>query len=115
MRRVSLLVVFAAVMVAAGAWAGESCIECHTKISPGQVQDWRVSKHAENDVTCSTCHGEEHSSAEDYELARLPDETVCGECHETQFEQFSRGKHNFGWTAMNAIPATHFALSLGHG
>ena len=102
-------VVLPAVMLAAGAWAGESCIECHTKISPGQVQDWRVSKHAENDVTCSTCHGDRHSSAEDYKLARLPDETVCGECHETQFEQFARGKHNFGWTAMNAIPATHFA------
>ena len=40
-----------------------ACIECHEKISPGQVKDYRVSLHAQNDVTCSSCHGEEHSTA----------------------------------------------------
>ena len=39
-----------------------------TKISPGQVKDWSVSLHAENDVTCSTCHGEKHESADDRKL-----------------------------------------------
>jgi hypothetical protein len=28
-------------------------------------------------------------------------------CHKQQFEQFSKGKHNFGWTSMNAMPVTH--------
>ena len=88
---------------------GDDCIDCHKKISPGQVQDWSVSMHAANDVTCSTCHGEGHSTAEDYLKAELPDETVCAQCHEEQFDQFSRGKHNFGWTSLNAIPATHMA------
>jgi hypothetical protein len=32
---------------------------------------------------------------------------VCAECHEEQFNQFAKGKHNFGWTAMNALPVTH--------
>jgi len=88
---------------------GDDCIDCHTKISPGQVQDWSVSKHAGNDVTCSTCHGDEHSTAADYLKAQLPDEAVCAQCHEEQFGQFSRGKHNYGWTSLNAIPATHMA------
>ena len=83
------------------------CIKCHEKISPGQVQDWKVSKHAKNDVTCSECHGDKHTSAKDVDKVVLPDEYKCGECHDKQFEQFSRGKHNFGWTALNALPVTH--------
>jgi len=91
------------------ALAEDACIDCHGKISPGQVQDWKVSKHSGNGVTCSTCHGSEHKSAEDSKKAKLPDEHVCKECHDKQFNEFAAGKHNFGWTSLNAIPATHYA------
>lgn len=96
-------------LLAGTGMAGDGCLDCHTKLSPGQVQDWKVSAHAENEVTCDTCHGEDHKTAEDYRKARLPDEKVCAECHQDQFDSFAKGKHNFGWTALNAIPATHFA------
>ncbi|MFC1813764.1 multiheme c-type cytochrome [Thermodesulfobacteriota bacterium] len=102
----ALLILFS---LTGNALSNENCITCHTKISPGQVKDWQVSGHSENDITCSTCHGEEHKKAEDYTKAILPDEAVCAECHEEQFNQFSKGKHNFGWTSLNAIPATHMA------
>ena len=88
-------------------FSASKCIKCHEKISPGQVADWKLSKHAENDVTCSECHGTAHSTAADYKKAKLPDEHVCSECHEEQFKQFSKGKHNFGWTSLNALPVTH--------
>ncbi len=99
----------ALIAAATNVGAEEACITCHTKLTPGQVQDWGVSKHAENDVTCSSCHGEKHTTAEDVKMAEFPDEKVCSECHEEQFDQFSKGKHNYGWTSMNAIPATHHA------
>lgn len=89
--------------------ASEGCIECHTKVSPGMVKDYQVSAHSENDVTCATCHGSEHMTAEDSMKATLPTENVCAECHEEQFDQFSMGKHNKGWDSMNALPATHLA------
>ncbi len=85
----------------------EACITCHRGVSPGQVADWEASRHAKVRVTCSVCHGEEHMSAADVDLAQFPDETTCGDCHEVQFTQFGAGKHNLGWTSMNAIPATH--------
>jgi hypothetical protein len=87
--------------------AEEACVTCHRKISPGQVADWESGIHSQEEVTCSTCHGEEHKGAKDAHLVTLPDEYVCAECHEVQFEQFAKGKHNFGWTAMNAMPITH--------
>ncbi len=95
------------VVFAVAASAEENCITCHKKISPGQVQDWSISKHAENDVTCSVCHGTDHQSEKDVAKAKLPDEHVCAQCHEEQFNQFVRGKHNLGWKAMNALPVTH--------
>ena len=85
----------------------DACVACHGKITPGQVADWKVSAHAENGISCADCHGEEHTSADDVAKAAFPDEHVCAECHEDQFNQFSKGKHNFGWTSLNAMPITH--------
>lgn len=90
-------------------WADDTCIDCHNKLSPGQVKDWQVSKHSQEGVGCTDCHGTEHTSADDAHKVRLPDEQICADCHEDQVESFARGKHNHGWTVLNAIPATHFA------
>ncbi|RKX62373.1 MAG: cytochrome C [Thermodesulfobacteriota bacterium] len=87
--------------------AEEACITCHRDISPGQVADWESSKHSKEDVTCSVCHGDKHTGAEDAKLAQMPDEHVCAQCHEERFNQFVKGKHNFGWTSLNAMPITH--------
>ncbi len=38
-----------------------------------------------------------------FSINSFPDEHVCAECYETQFQQFKKGKHNFGWKMMNAI------------
>jgi len=91
-----------------GAMAEEDkCIACHKNVTPGIVADWRTSMHAGEDIACSDCHGGRHKTAKDSKLARLPDEHVCGECHEDQFDQFVKGKHNFGWNSLNALPITH--------
>ena len=87
--------------------AEEACVVCHRARTPGIVADWKASRHAEAGVTCSTCHGTQHKSPKNWQLARLPDEHVCARCHERQFDQFKRGKHNLGWAALNALPVTH--------
>lgn len=88
-------------------FAKESCIICHQGVTPELVTDWMVSKHSENDVTCSVCHGKDHTGPQNVNLVRLPDEHLCSQCHEKQFDEFAKGKHNFGWTSMNALPITH--------
>jgi hypothetical protein len=90
-------------------WAddADACISCHEKSTPGQVKDWRSSRHAEMEISCIYCHGDNHTTAEDGKLAQMPDEHVCKMCHEEQFESFAKGKHNFGWRALNALPITH--------
>jgi len=86
---------------------GEVCVRCHKAVTPLLVKDWKSSKHSDNDVTCSVCHGSKHKGKKTSHLAEMPTEATCAECHEEQFDQFAKGKHNFGWTAMNALPVTH--------
>ncbi|SHI95561.1 doubled CXXCH domain-containing protein [Malonomonas rubra DSM 5091] len=111
MKNYSLTVLIAAiVLLTCGAsMANDTCLDCHSETSPGLVQDWQISKHAAMGIGCTNCHGEAHSTADDYKKATLPDEKVCAQCHQEQFTSFSHGKHNYGWTSLNAIPATHFA------
>ncbi len=102
------------VILAAGpAFAGNPpdtenvCVACHLKVTPGLVADWQASQHSKEGIVCSECHGDKHRNSKDSNLVRLPDERVCAECHQEQFDQFARGKHNFGWNSLNALPITH--------
>jgi hydroxylamine dehydrogenase len=90
----------------ASLWAND-CIECHTKLQPQIVKDWELSKHSQNDVDCATCHGDAHNNADNANLANIPTPNVCADCHDTQFEQFSKGKHAAAWAAMKAMPTIH--------
>ncbi len=85
----------------------ESCVMCHQGVTPGLVKDWKASLHSKQNVTCSVCHGNKHTGPHNINLAQMPDEHNCEQCHKKQFTEFAKGKHNFGWTSMNALPITH--------
>jgi hydroxylamine dehydrogenase len=86
---------------------GQTCIECHKKTTPQIVTDWQLSKHSQNDVDCSICHGEGHKSADDYSKALIPAPETCAQCHEERVTQFKKGKHALAWAAMKAMPTAH--------
>ena len=85
----------------------ENCIECHEQETPGIVNDWRISRHSQEEVDCTVCHGDAHSSAEDAANAEIPTPETCEQCHEERVEQFRSGKHALAWAAMNAMPTIH--------
>lgn len=108
MSRWSIAVVWSlAVLAFPLAASAEECVDCHQKVTPNAVADWKLSKHAESGVTCDACHGEGHSTAEDVAEVTLPTPQVCAQCHEEQVTQFSRGKHALGWASYRAMPTTH--------
>ncbi|MDF1555455.1 MAG: multiheme c-type cytochrome [Deferrisomatales bacterium] len=60
-----------------------------------------------NDIDCSACHGDGHTSATEVAKVRLPTPDTCGECHEDRVKQYRKGKHAKAWLAMNVMPTTH--------
>jgi len=90
--------------------AGSSaeCIECHSRITPNIVSDWKLSKHSHVEVNCVSCHGDQHTSASDVAKVKIPTPDTCATCHQTQVEQFKKGKHSIAWAAMLAMPTIHW-------
>jgi hydroxylamine dehydrogenase len=87
-----------------GAAPKSDCIECHTKVTPGVVQQHLEGKMGKKGVDCSACHGSEHKKMDDAKLAKMPTPETCAKCHSTQTGQFKAGKHNLAWVASSSMP-----------
>jgi hydroxylamine dehydrogenase len=84
------------------------CIECHSEITPKIVSDWKLSKHSQVEVSCVACHGDQHMSASDAAKVKIPTPETCAPCHQTQVEQYKKGKHALAWASMKAMPTIHW-------
>lgn len=87
--------------------SAQNCIECHYKVTPKIVSDWEISKHKENQIDCTACHGSDHTTMTDYAKVETPTAETCNTCHEKQVSQYRKGKHNIAWAAMKAMPTAH--------
>lgn len=103
----TMLIIFFGLVFVSGASA-QVCVECHKKITPNIVSDWQLSKHNQNKIGCSDCHGDQHKSAQDAAKAKIPTPDTCGTCHEARVKQFKSGKHAAAWAAMKAMPTIHW-------
>lgn len=102
-------VIFATIALLLAASVGaEDCVTCHEKETPGAVTDWKLSQHFEEEVMCSDCHGDGHSSATDVEKVLTVTPATCAQCHRKPFNQYKRGKHALAWAALKSMPTTHF-------
>ncbi|MGB6866146.1 MAG: multiheme c-type cytochrome [Candidatus Aminicenantaceae bacterium] len=102
-----VFIFLAAFVFCAGAFAQE-CVTCHTKVTPNIVSDWELSKHSQNDVDCSVCHGDQHKDPYDVDKVRIPTPDTCADCHDEKVAQFKAGKHAAAWAAMKAMPTAHW-------
>jgi len=85
-----------------------NCLDCHSKKTPNIVSDWKISKHSGVGVTCVVCHGDQHNSEADIAKVKIPTPDTCAQCHQTQVEQFKKGKHSMAWASMKAMPTIHW-------
>ena len=83
--------------------AGKGCIDCHKAVSPGQIADWKESRHAHVGVSCIDCHQvpadspmatqHETLNGTDIYVSVLVSPAVCGNCHTAAVEQFNQSGH----------------------
>ena len=45
----------------------ETCLQCHSAMNPGLVEEWRASAHAQNNVGCYDCHRAEKTDVDAFE------------------------------------------------
>lgn len=82
---------------------GKKCISCHQNTSPGQVADWKESRHAHVGVSCIDCHqvaadspmASQHLNLNDSKvyISPLVSPDVCGRCHVDAKKQFDNSGH----------------------
>ena len=95
-----------------GEFKGEDCVMCHSSVTPGIVNDWRASRHAnpgagKQPVYCPACHGSNHQAL------HMPTPKICAQCHEQRVAQFmDEERYGFPSHALameRAVDAKHFA------
>ncbi len=77
----------------------ETCVSCHSIMSPRMVELWAKSEHAPEGADCMACHSAERDDWDYYEhyneaVATNPTAGDCATCHETEYDEFSRSKHS---------------------
>lgn len=107
MNHKSIAIILMSIALCAGAYA-QQCVDCHKKVTPNIVSDWQISKHSQNEVNCSVCHGELHKDQDDADKVQIPTPETCADCHEERVEQFKAGKHAAAWAALKAMPTAHW-------
>ncbi|RJQ45816.1 MAG: hypothetical protein C4534_03880 [Gaiellales bacterium] len=109
----------------------DACADCHADVTPGIVEQWRDSRHGDQDVGCLDCH---QAAAEDADAFEHNGETIaiivspadCANCHIDEVEQFSGSHHaqaaqftgsldNFLGVAVEGYPAAVQGCQQCHG
>lgn len=83
------------------------CLECHTKESPGIVNDWKASQHARSKVTCYDCHKAEKidpdvQEHEKVDIAVIVSPKDCSRCHPGEVREFDESHHAKGITFLSS-------------
>src|SRR5574341_92249 len=78
--------------------AGDQCVACHEKQSPGIVQQWASSRHAAAGMGCLVCHAADQSEVDAWKhqgvwISSLVTPKDCGTCHSAEYKEFTRS-HN---------------------
>lgn len=74
------------------------CMSCHRVESPGIYNQWYMSKHARNEITCIDCHQADETDADAFlhngvYIATLVTPSDCGMCHDKEAGEVDDSYH----------------------
>ncbi len=78
--------------------SSQKCVDCHKNLSPGIIDHWTGSTHAEKGVGCVECHQAEKSDVDGFDhygqlIATIVTPKDCSRCHKTESEEFMASHH----------------------
>jgi len=84
------------------------CVDCHRQTTPGVVDHWLGSTHAEKGVGCVECHRAQREDADAFEhygalIATVTTPRDCARCHEQEEAEFRRSHHAAGGNILASL------------
>ena len=78
--------------------SSQDCVSCHFQHTPGIVDHWKGSTHAEKGVGCVDCHQANKGDADAFfhegaMIATIVTPRDCSRCHQKEFEEFEHSHH----------------------
>lgn len=78
--------------------SSEGCVRCHQIETPGIVDHWRSSTHAEKGIGCVECHRANAGDADAFShygtiIATVVTPRDCSRCHQEEGAQFAQSHH----------------------
>ncbi len=78
--------------------SSKACVECHQKLSPGIIDHWSGSTHAEKGVGCIECHQADEKDVDAFHhegatIATIVTPRDCARCHPKESTEFQHSHH----------------------
>lgn len=99
--------------------SNDDCVVCHTRTTPGIVDQYGHSSMAAAEVTCRDCHEVEGGypgavAHEDTFVLQSPTTAMCQACHENEVAQFHQSRHSLpayiAFAGAQDLSAEHLAM-----
>jgi hypothetical protein len=99
----------------------DECVVCHTNHTPGIVNQYGLSDHFKNGVSCANCHevdedypGATQHPEEDFYVLAKSSPAKCETCHREQVQQFNLSRHALpayvAYAGSEALSAEHLEM-----
>ncbi len=78
--------------------SSRACVDCHNEGTPGIVEHWQGSTHAEKGIGCVECHTAAQEDVDSFThygelIATVVTPRDCSRCHQTEAEEFEQSHH----------------------
>ncbi len=78
--------------------SSKDCVSCHEQQTPGLIDHWKGSTHAEKGVGCIECHQANEGDADAFLhkgslIATIVTPKDCGRCHDQETKEFMASHH----------------------
>ncbi len=97
----------------------DNCEACHRKENPGLYQQWKNSRHGQEDISCVDCHVAEKGDVDAFEhegelIATLVTPKDCSNCHDEEAEQTMNSYHAHAGEILESADAFLAHVAGGH-
>lgn len=74
------------------------CVDCHGRVTPSIVQQWKDSRHSARGIGCTVCHGAKKKEPDGFvhygvRIATIVSPLDCSRCHEREFREQTSSRH----------------------